>query len=377
MVMLKPPEQRDFPSPLHHPSVAGRVGAWLGICFFVAFATGVLSHLAQQPDSWLPSRPVWGYRLTQGVHVAAGSAAVPLLLVKLWTVYPRFWIRPPRRTRQLALHAAERASIGVLVAAAVFQLATGLANVTTWYPWSFSFRSSHFAVAWLAVGALVVHIAVKLPLVRQSLRVPEDDVPPGDGPSRRTLVRTAGIASVAAVLLTAGGTVPWLRHVSVFAPRSGDGPQDVPINKSAHSAGVTASATDPAYRLEVSYADRSLSLSREELLAMTQRTSGLPIACVEGWSADGDWTGVRLRDLLAAVGAPPGLPVTVTSLQERGPFRVTHLPAQYADDDLTLLALGLNGEALSIDHGYPARLIAPNRPGVLQTKWVRRLEVET
>ena len=55
---------------------------------------------------------------------------------------------------------------------------------------------------------------------------------------------------------------------------------------------------------------------------------------------------------------------------------MTHLPAQFADDDLTLIALGLGGEALSIDHGYPARLIAPNRPGVLQTKWVSRLEVE-
>ena len=30
---------------------------------------------------------------------------------------------------------------------------------------------------------------------------------------------------------------------------------------------------------------------------------------------------------------------------------------------------------LHIDHGYPARLIAPNRPGVQQTKWVARLEV--
>ncbi|WP_148668402.1 molybdopterin-dependent oxidoreductase, partial [Streptomyces sp. WAC05950] len=27
-----------------------------------------------------------------------------------------------------------------------------------------------------------------------------------------------------------------------------------------------------------------------------------------------------------------------------------------------------------LDHGYPARIIAPNRPGVLQTKWVGRLE---
>ena len=108
---------------------------------------------------------------------------------------------------------------------------------------------------------------------------------------------------------------------------------------------------------------------------MRQQTSGLPIACVEGWSAHGEWTGVRLRDLLDAVGAPRGVAVAITSLQEHGPYRVTHLPSQYADDDLTLLALALEGEPLSIDHGYPCRLIAPNRPGVLQTKWVSRVEV--
>ncbi len=376
-VPVRPPEQRDFPSRLHHPRVAAQLGAWLGICFFIAFATGLISHLAQQPDSWLPSRPVWGYRLTQGVHVAAGTACVPLLLAKLWTVYPRFWIRPPKAPRELALHAAERGSIGVLVAASIFQLATGLANVTTWYPWSFSFRPSHFAVAWVAIGALVVHIAVKLPVVRAALapRPADDPEPAGDALSRRGFLRTAGLASTAAVLLTVGGTVPWLRRVSLFAPRTGDGPQGIPINKSAHAAGVTQTATDAAYRLEVVYGDTALSLSRDDLLGMRQQTSGLPIACVEGWSAHGEWTGVRLRDLLDAVGAPRGHEVVVTSLQQRGPFRVTHLPHQFADDDLTLLALVLNGEALSVDHGFPCRLIAPDRPGVLQTKWVARLEV--
>ena len=133
---------------------------------------------------------------------------------------------------------------------------------------------------------------------------------------------------------------------------------------------------DPAYRLEVVHGATSTSLTRADLLAMPQTAAGLPIACVEGWSAHGDWSGVRLRDLLDLVGAPRGAAVTVSSLQERGAFAVTHLPSQFADDNLTLLALGLGGEALSIDHGYPARLIAPNRPGVLQTKWVSRLEVE-
>ena len=303
---------------------------------------------------------------------------MPLLLVKLWTVYPRFWIRPPRPSRELLLHVAERTSVGVLVAAAIFQLATGLANVTTWYPWSFSFRSTHFAVAWVVIGALVVHIAVKLPVVREALAGPVDQdeppgrrpVPPRPGALRRASPRPRPCCSRSAARSRGCGRSP------SSASARGTARRTCPINKSARAAGVTATATDPAYRLDVVYADQSLSLTRADLLAMPQTAAGLPIACVEGWSAHGDWSGVRLRDLLDLVGAPRGSAVTVSSLQQHGAFRVTHLPAQFADDDLTLLALGLGGEALSIDHGYPARLIAPNRPGVLQTKWVSRLEVE-
>ena len=69
--------------------------------------------------------------------------------------------------------------------------------------------------------------------------------------------------------------------------------------------------------------------------------------------------------------------MVVTSLQESGPYRRTTLPAGFAADKRTLLALDLSGEPLALDHGYPCRLIAPNRPGVLQTKWVCRLEVST
>ena len=48
---------------------------------------------------------------------------------------------------------------------------------------------------------------------------------------------------------------------------------------------------------------------------------------------------------------------------------------EFARDPLTLVALELNGEELDIDHGYPARIIAPGRPGVLQTKWLSKIEV--
>jgi DMSO/TMAO reductase YedYZ molybdopterin-dependent catalytic subunit len=135
--------------------------------------------------------------------------------------------------------------------------------------------------------------------------------------------------------------------------------------------------TGATWRLEVAGADGSppLSFSREQLLAMELHTEHLPIACVEGWSASAEWSGVPVRDLLDLVGAPGGRDVDVYSLQPSGPYRHTVLQGNFADDSRTLVALALHGEPLSRDHGEPARLIAPNRPGVLQTKWLARLEV--
>jgi molybdopterin-dependent oxidoreductase-like protein protein len=280
------------------------------------------------------------------------------------------------------LDGLERASIAALVASAIFLLVTGLANSAQWYPWDFSFRATHYAIAWVAIGSLVVHVAVKLPVIRRALtsdvESTADDRPTATEPgvlSRRGLLRTTWAAAGVAALAVAGSAVPFLRQVSVFAVRSGEGPQGVPVNKSAAAAHITDEMVGPAYRLEVVYGDRTVALTREDLRALAQRTESLPIACVEGWSAGGTWTGVRVRDLLDLVGAPAGSDVRVESLQQRGPFRATTLPGNFADDPLTLLATGLDGEPLALDHGYPCRLIAPDRPGVLQTKWVTRLEV--
>jgi hypothetical protein len=384
------PTEASFTSPLRHEGLTARLGTWLGIAFGICFVTGMISHWYYLPDLPIvpPARPIWGYRVTQGVHVVTGVAAIPLLLVKLWSVYPKLFAEVPfRERRALVLHLLERASIAVLVASAIFQLVTGLNNAAQWYPWSFSFRSTHYAVAWITIGSLLVHIAVKLPIIRAawSQPLPEPDAavhsdssePAPALPSRRMVLRTALVASGVAVLATAGNTVPWLRKVSGFAVRSGEGPQGVPINRSAVAAGVTDTARDPGFRLTLVHADREVVLSRADLEGMRQRTHSLPIACVEGWSAAATWTGVRFSELLDLVGAPHDALVKLVSLQQRGAFGTTELPASFARDGLTLLALRLNGEVLDIDHGYPCRLIAPNRPGVFQTKWVTRIEVLT
>ncbi|MFI6805522.1 molybdopterin-dependent oxidoreductase [Streptomyces luteogriseus] len=367
-----------FKGRLHDARTATVIGRWLGAAFVLCFVTGLVSHLMQHPPGWLadslPSRPSWGYRLTQGLHVASGIAAVPLLLAKLWTVYPRLFVRPPLRSVQ---HALERLSVALLVAGAVFELATGLLNTAQWYPWPFSFVPVHYAVGWLVVGAVVLHVAVKAPEIKRhwSRRSPGTlALPVQDGPDRRSLLAAVGAAVGAVTLTTVGQAFTPLKDLLLFAPRHPDkGPQSLPVNRTASAAGV-GRIPDEEYRLVVT-GPRSYALTLDELRALPQHEVELPIACVEGWSKSARWTGVRVVDLLERVGAPEHARVRVVSLQLRGGYRVSEMGHEHARDPLTLLALGLNGEELDPDHGYPARLIAPNRPGVLQTKWVGRLEV--
>ncbi len=361
---------------LRSTPVTARIGVWLGAAVAVCFTTGLISHFIQHPQPWFfwPTRPVWLYRLTQGLHVVSGIAAIPLLVVKLWSVWPKLFERPyiGGLVRQL-----ERGSILVLFGAMIFQLSTGLMNIAQWYAFKFFFTTSHYEMAYVAAGALVVHIGVKLPVIRRALGEPLDTGVPDTyrGLSRRTVLRGTWLAVGVATLLTAGQTVPLLRRVSLLAPRSGHGPQGVPINRSAVAAGVLQSAQSPDYRLTVVNGNRSRAFTAAELSALPQTTRSLPIACVEGWSANGTWSGVVLSDLIASVGGSADSDVRMTSLEPPGPYSRSVLPAVHARDSDTLIALKLNGETLALDHGYPCRLIAPSRPGVLQTKWLTRIEV--
>ena len=178
-------------------------------------------------------------------------------------------------------------------------------------------------------------------------------------------------------LVTVGQTFRPLARLALLSPRRSDvGPQGFPVNRTARTAGVLESARSADYRLVVDgKVSRRLSLTLDDLRAMEQHSADLPIACVEGWSSSQHWTGVRIVDLLHMAGAKPGASVRVHSLQPRRSYRTSDVNPTQAHDQDTLLALRVGGEELDIDHGYPARLIGPDRPGVMQTKWVTRVEV--
>lgn len=368
-----------FRSQLHAERTAAWLGIALGVAFGVCFVTGLLSHLIQYPVSWFswPARPGWLYRVTQGVHVATGIAAIPLLLAKLWTVSPRFWTWPPFRG---VAHLLERITLLPLVGGSLFLLFTGVASISRLRPWTFSFPAAHYAAAWIAIGGLVAHVGAKLHVAARALRreAAEGTAEPTAGLSRRGFLGAAAAAVGAVTLATVGQTARPLRGLSVLAPRDpAVGPQGVPVNRTARSAGVRELATDPGYRLTVEGevgSPRSFTL--DELRALPQREAELTITCVDGWSATATWRGVAVPDLLALVGAREGAEAEVVSLQAPGTaYATSALDASHAADPETLLALELNGEPLQLDHGYPVRLIAPNRPGVMQTKWVTSVVV--
>jgi hypothetical protein len=360
----------------HDERVAARLGLALGVTFTICFLTGLYSHLAQHPSLGfeLPARPAGLYRFTQGLHVVTGLLSIPLLFAKLWSVYPRLFRWPPFEG---VAHAIERLAIFPLVAGALFQLFTGLANIHLWYPWRFNFPDTHFRTSWILMGALIVHAGAKLPTSRRALGRERPPAPPALAAERRRFLATAFGTSGLVLAFTVGQTFRPLRKLALLTPRRPDsGPQGFPVNGTAKETHVVALAQSPDYRFEVTgNVARPLTFTVDELRAFPQHSATLPIACVEGWSTSQRWTGIRVRDLLDRAGAAPGATATVVSFQPFGSYLTSVLDDAQAHDRDTLLAMRVNGEDLALDHGYPLRLVAPNRPGVMQTKWLKKLVV--
>jgi len=407
--------RRALLAPSRNPRTAVALGRLLGAAFVICFLTGLFSHFIQDPLPGMHflTRPIWLYQFTQGVHITTGILCFPLIFAKLYAIYPLLFQTPPVKG---FVHLLERASIALFVAASLVEITIGLLNTYQWYKlFAFPFRQTHYALSFVIIGSLAIHIAVKLPIITRYWRkknsydeaadvvetpapvdplahlpLPDvgigytsrifawiDKTPAPKAPrlSRRGFFTTVAVGAATVVGLTVGQSFRPLDFANVFAPRkAGVGPNKLPVNRTAHAAKVLESAMSPDWRLVVTAGTLSKAFSRRQLEAMPQYQVDLPIACVEGWSQMASWKGPRLKDLMDAVGADHGSTVRATSLEQGSIYATTEMEPEFVRDDLTLVALELDGETLDIDHGYPARMIAPARPGVLQTKWLSRIE---
>jgi DMSO/TMAO reductase YedYZ molybdopterin-dependent catalytic subunit len=80
-----------------------------------------------------------------------------------------------------------------------------------------------------------------------------------------------------------------------------------------------------------------------------------------------------MRDLAALAGHRSGRIEATSHSLEHGTYGQATLGHEQVGDERTLLALAVNGEPLSLDHGFPARVIGPAVPGVHCTKWVSEI----
>jgi DMSO/TMAO reductase YedYZ molybdopterin-dependent catalytic subunit len=413
----EPPEVGPFDrgfwrSPLRGRWLTSFLGSMMLPLLLICGITGFLSHAAYDPDlgandvtggfergfyfwDW-PTSPVWLYSVTQSLHVLAGLAAIPILVAKLWSVIPKLFERPPARSAAVGL---ERLSVATLVGSSIFLFVTGTLNITYWLPFSFPFVPAHYYAAIIFIGALFLHVAIRLPVMTRAFRTDGAFRPLGDGIeklrvadaredplaptkpaaptiSRRGLIGAVGIGSLGLIGLNIGtNLLPGLRGTALLSARGqsyGDGPNDFQVNKTAQSAGVARDDVGAGWRLELGGGEQQVRLSRADLLAMEQRTERLPIACVEGWTTWEEWTGVPLARLAQLAGFEKA-EVLVESIQAAGAFRQATLNSGQVADERSLLALRVNGADLSLDHGFPARIIVPALPGVHNTKWVSRM----
>ena len=394
-------------------------GAALLIGLPVVIITGLLSYIAYGPRlgqampahvGWLklptfdwPTRPAWLYALTQGLHVGVGLVLIPVVIAKLWSVIPQLFTWPPARSIAQVL---ERLSLIMLVGGILFEIATGLLFIQYDFLFWFPLHTAHYFGAWVFIAGLVMHLTLKAPKMVRGLRSmslrtvlrtdrahtrPEQHTPNGlvaDDPAEPTISRRGALGLVATstlgvAVLTAGQTLGGIaRQTVLFLPRGrtrANGPNDFPINKTAVAAGIDPAAIGDAWRLTLTGGPTPVVLDRAALAAMPQHTARLPIGCVQGWSTVQVWSGVRLADLAAAAGVPAPTAMHVQSLQkvadERiGDYSHTMLQGNQVLDPDAMLAMRVNGVQLSLNHGYPARIIVPALPGVHNTKWVSSIE---
>lgn len=237
--------------------------------------------------------------------------------------------------------------------------------------------------------------------------VGQDAAQPPKDLGRRQFFILAGIASVSAVVVgiasrTVSMTVASVASIrealklpapksTVTVPKGAE--LDIPglsklftPNKDFYrvDTALTVPTIDPStWRLVIDgMVDQRVEMSFQDLLDMGLDEYAITLTCVSN-EVGGDlvgnakWLGVPLRDVLKKAGVKSGADM-VLSKSVDGYTASTPLSALTDDNLDAILAVGMNGEPLPLEHGFPVRMVVPGLYGyVSATKWLTELKVTT
>jgi DMSO/TMAO reductase YedYZ molybdopterin-dependent catalytic subunit len=234
---------------------------------------------------------------------------------------------------------------------------------------------------------------------------PDDQGPPR-GPARRRFLVGSGIAAAAAVAGTVAGRELATRRSVTLArsalrfPRPAVAAPPLPAGSDLHIPGLSSFITpnNTFYRVDTALllpqvdpstwqlrihgmVQREVTITFAELLRRPLIEAYVTLTCVSDpvggpYVGNAKWLGARLADLIRQArpraGANQLLCTSVDGFTSGTPLQVV------LDGRDALLAVAMNGTALPVEHGFPARMVVPGLYGyVSATKWVTDIEVTT
>jgi DMSO/TMAO reductase YedYZ molybdopterin-dependent catalytic subunit len=268
----------------------------------------------------------------------------------------------------------------------------------------------------LAVAAAGIEAVIGIVLLQRLVPIALEPAASKPSPSasmpdwqRRSLLRTGGALAIGSIAVATLGRYLLERKGTGSAPPvSGiptvPAPIDLPSGADIGTSDLKAAGLSPIvvpnadfYRIDTAFVppavdlaswrlrvtglvDRVIELTYDELVALPAFEQYVTIACVSnevGGNLVGNakWTGVALRDVLEMA----GVQATADQLVGRSVDGFTAgMPVEWVMDPSRkpMIAVGMNGEPLPRDHGYPARLIIPGLYGyVSATKWLTELQL--
>lgn len=366
------------------------IGAWL-----LAPAGSPVTAVGERTISWLPASMVnWG-------KDTLGTADKPILIAIVAVVV----VAVAAGAGLLERHRPRTGGLVFALLAALGVTAVIIAPGTTYDVGSIARLAAPTAIGLGAAYGLLVLLRRKLDRWQPVNTAP---TPYGMELNRRSfLVWTAAIGVGAGIATVAGRVLSGVQAAVqeardlIHLPLPAKPAVAVPAGADLGVPGLAPyiTANDDFYRIDTALqvpvinpddwtltvtgmVEHEIKISFADLLARPMVERLTTLACVSN-TVGGDlvgnalWLGAPIRDLIAEARPLPGADMLLSRSHD-GWTAGTPLEILTDPDRECLLAVGMNGEPLPVDHGFPVRMIVPGLYGyVSATKWVVELKVTT